>query len=103
MEFLTAMGKETVLLRGEKESEWFAEAMLRTLNLPKNVAKGDWRTKDWEALYGGLNDEVYELFEACMNLKLGLGDEAKLKKRIIEEATDVALYAMMLADKLSKD
>ena len=103
MDFLTVMGKETVMLRGEKEIGWFAERMLETLNLPKNVEKGQWCDKSWELLYSGLTGEVYELFEACMNLQLEKGENEKLRKRIVSEATDVALYAMFIADKLSKD
>jgi NTP pyrophosphatase (non-canonical NTP hydrolase) len=108
MEFLTVIGKETIKLRGDEEIEQFAEDMLSTLNLTKNASKGDWKDKRWEELFDGLKGEVYELFEACMRLQIAKGQgetfqNEKFKQRIVSEATDVALYAMFIADKLSKD
>jgi len=80
MDFLTVMGKETISLRGNTEIEWFAERMLDTLNFPKNVVKGEWKDKRWEELFEGLKGEIYELFEACMNLQLKKGEEANLRR-----------------------
>lgn len=78
--------------RGEKEVYAFAEAMIETLNLPKNAEKGGWGHLTYNSLLLRLEEEVQELREA-----IGKGDGVNAAS----EATDVGAFAMMLFEGLS--
>jgi hypothetical protein len=75
----------------------FSTAMEAKLDLPRNRAKGgpdQWRADSFESLIERLRQEVDELEEALDWQKVGDRDSA------IEEACDVANFAMMIWDKL---
>lgn len=88
--------------RGKAEVSAFAEKMLETMNLPKNASKGDWKSKKWIDLYHGLQEEVSELFFECMQYE-HYDKSNEIRKKIRNEAADVAIFAMMLADKLGRE
>lgn len=69
--------------------EWFVERMREKLAVPRNQEKGDWRGADTDYIFGLLMKEVMELHRAILT---GTG------MKVIEEAADVANFAMMLAD-----
>lgn len=70
---------------------WFAEQM--ELTLQKNDHKGGWSGITYSRLMSRLDDESRELFLALHNMDKLNGDT-----RVVEEATDVANFAMMIAD-----
>lgn len=79
--------------RGEKEVYAFAEAIIDTLNLPKNAAKGGWDSMNFGELMDRLQEEEAELNDALFN------DEGRnLDPK--SEATDVGAFAMMIFNKL---
>ena len=65
----------------------FAEAMEK--RLAQNDSKSGWEGCDVEYLLEALDEEVQELKNALITEK---------PKRILKEATDIANYAMMIAD-----
>lgn len=69
--------------------KWFAGEMCKTLGLPRNQAKAHWKDCSDEFLLHHLRTEVKELKWA-----LESGDPAL----ITHEATDIANFAMMIAD-----
>lgn len=71
--------------------KWFAEQMEATLK--KNDHKTGWVNDDWDELYDRLIEEAKELYAVC-------GKFTKDKSAIVGEATDVANFAMMIADRL---
>lgn len=70
-----------------EQVKWFAEQMEQTLK--RNDHKGGWDECTIPWLFGRLNDEVNELG----------GVESTDHENLIREATDVANFAMMIADK----
>ncbi len=67
----------------------FGEAMVLTLELPKNWDKGGWHGKDNEELYELLLREVKELKEAI---------ESGTAEDVARESVDVAEFVMMMWD-----
>lgn len=70
-------------------------ALWRTLNLPKNRCKGDWRNEDLRDLLELLRKEVSELEQSCWDYECGGGSS----DRVAAEAADVSAFAAMVADK----
>lgn len=81
------------MTREERESavDWFAERMKQKLRKPENEAKGGWREDSLRALWHRLREETDELFEA-------LDEDGVPWDHVIDEAADVANFAMMIAD-----
>ncbi|WAH38598.1 hypothetical protein [Alicyclobacillus dauci] len=86
---------------------WFAEHMEETLR--RNDHKGGWDDCSTRWLLSRLHEELDELAESmsgrcgcreadCPHVLLTPWDMAN-KDRVIQEATDVANFAMMIADK----
>ena len=71
-----------------KTVEWFAKEMDKELN--RNSHKGGWKGCGVERLYSGFLEETLELYEQIFKYHS--------KQGIIEEAIDVANFAMMIAD-----
>lgn len=73
---------------------WFAEQMESKLR--EHDDRDGWYDCDWQWLLSRLRDEVQELQTvlACMS---GFGHDQYAKK-VINEASDVANFAMMIAD-----
>lgn len=69
----------------------FAEAMERKLR--KNEHKGGWKDCTWDWLYSRMTDEMCELARAAR-----AADHDGSKRGLLEEAADVANFAMMIAD-----
>lgn len=88
------------------EVEAFAQAMER--KLLANDHKGGWRCDDPHALLDRLHDEAAELdnirhlMHACVirraEYPVGQGDPSIHAARVLDEAADVANFAMMIAD-----
>jgi hypothetical protein len=72
-----------------------AYALWRTLSLPKNAAKGDWRVHSLRELLDLAQREYEELFTAAWELECGKGTA----QRVIDEAADLGAFAAMIADK----
>jgi hypothetical protein len=72
----------------------FREVQLSKLNLPANVAKGDWRKLSLPELMALLKGEVEEC-ERALRSRDGIGVAAEY------ECADVANMAFMLWDKLN--
>lgn len=70
------------------EVQWFAEQM--ELTLRRNDHKGGWKDCDIDWLMERLEEEAKELFYSLQT--------PNSKESIISEATDVANFAMMIAD-----
>ncbi len=87
-------------MKVRKEVKWFSELMEEKLK--KNDHKGGWRdgdsTIDGYLIYR-LQDEVDELKE---KLRIESWVEPDGIKKITEECADVANFAMMIADLLTK-
>lgn len=81
--------------RGEKEVYAFAEAIIDTLNLPKNAKKDGWDSMGFGELMDRLKEEEAELNDA-------LFCEEGRNLNPSAEATDVGAYAMMIFDRLTK-
>lgn len=71
-----------------KTVEWFAKEMNKGLDCNSN--KGGWKGCGINYLYGRLIDEKLELHDQIFKYHS--------KQGIIEEAIDVANFAMMIAD-----
>lgn len=69
--------------------KWFASEMIKTLTLPRNMAKAHWSMATKDFLFDSLRAEVKELKWAMENGSTDL---------IVHEATDIANFAMMIAD-----
>lgn len=76
-----------------KQVEWFAEQMEKTLQ--RNDRKGGWDECDYEYLIQRLEEEVEELRELEGNPDVKGND-------IIRECTDIANFAMMIADQVRR-
>lgn len=81
-----------------EEVQWFAERLEDTLR--NNDHKGGWDNCTWSYLVSQLEGEIKELMDAlprnwymCGRDRSGVDPE-----EVIKEATDVAAYAMMIAD-----
>lgn len=83
-------------MRGQDEIRKFGKIMLSTLNLEKNTNKGDWSRMTWMEMMIHLKLEVDELYEECQKCAIVSDYDST---RVASEASDVALYAMFLADK----
>lgn len=73
-----------------EQVKWFADQMEQTLQ--RNDHKGGWDSCSFDYLLDRLEQETQELF---------LASEAptnNFRENIIREATDVANFAMMIAD-----
>lgn len=75
--------------------KWFRERMDRKLGLPQNLRKPAWRKDTNDVLLGRLHEETTELEDALADEFHGGKAEIEL---IIDEAADVANFAMMIAD-----
>ena len=90
------------------EVSWFARQMERTLR--KHDAKGGWDGCEISDLQCALKREVREMRQAIMFLRAAedraYRNNTQLRRskleRVIEEATDVANYAMMIADNTNR-
>lgn len=71
---------------------WFTRRMAEKLSRPKNVGKIHWTDCDEEFLRDRLKEELAEL-------ELALNAATYAPEQIIEEASDVANFAMMIADR----
>lgn len=71
----------------EEKVEWFAHQMIESLEV--NDRKGGWDQEDRCYLLRRLREEADELQDALIN-----GD----RDYIVREASDVANFAMMIAD-----
>jgi hypothetical protein len=69
--------------------KWFAGEMCKTLGLARNQAKAHWKDCTDECLLEMLKAEVDELEATLLTNETGT---------VIHEATDVANFAMMIAD-----
>ena len=88
-------------LRAERDAvrkpvRWFAEQMERKLKA--NDYKEHWSECEDEWLIERLGDECAELHRAYRSNRLP-SNRAKQQQCIIDEAADVANFAMMIADK----
>jgi hypothetical protein len=89
---------------GENEVKKFAEAMIETLNEPKNLAKGGWEGCSFNYLFGRLKDETDELYWAVNAIEQAKKSEfsqellKSIAKQLLKEATDIANFAMMIAN-----
>lgn len=87
-------------LRAHREIRHFAAAMLRTMNLPKNVAKGPIGNQEapLHVYRKHYEEERREIVEACDQFyHAGPDREAQIAalKRIEEESVDAANVAML--------
>ena len=85
------------------EVRWFAEKMEQTLRA--NDHKSGWGDCEFRWLLGRINEEVLELQLACNGLtgaeEIGKTTDCPIDgETIIREATDVANFAMMIADNI---
>lgn len=71
--------------------QWFVGQMLAKLRLPENQAKESWLSMSDRDLLFRLSDEVSELL---VSIQRGDPD-----REVIQEAADVANFAMFIADK----
>jgi hypothetical protein len=101
-DWATRLGKDvaTRILPVRKEIEWFAVEMEQTLR--DNDHKGHWSHCGYQYLTRRLHEEVLELNMALVETGR-FGDvhwtaHAEDRRRLIREATDVANFAMMIAD-----
>lgn len=81
--------------------EWFKGRMDAKLGLPKNLRKRTWRKDTDRDLFRRLGEESRELSEALDFKAIALYREdvtPEKIERIIDEAADVANFAMMIAD-----
>ncbi len=69
--------------------KWFAEQMEAALK--RNDHKGGWLNDTWDELHDRLLEEAKELRDECNSFPAD-------KEAIVKEATDVANFAMMIAD-----
>lgn len=94
--------EHTVLLRGSPPRDevlWFAGRMER--KLAANDHKGHWDNCDFGYLSRRLHQEAKELSRALQRLKSYAGTYPVAEKTVqgvIDEAADVANFAMMIAD-----
>lgn len=87
-------------MRGFKEIMWFAGRMLRKLSLNKH--KTGWEDISLNRLFTLLCDEKRELSQALNMYIYGYSHE-RFPQDVIDECTDVANYAMMIADNVRRE
>ena len=78
--------------------QWFGGRQMKKLMMPKNLSKGDraaWLAADENFLVSRLRDEVVELFAELI--------EGASPERVISECSDVANFALMLADRAAQN
>jgi hypothetical protein len=80
--------------RQEREAvvDWFAERMKAKLREPRNEAKGGWRDDGYLELMSRLSEE-------CRELETEICDPMGSIQMLVDEAADVANFAMMIADR----
>lgn len=83
-------------MRGRDEVKKFSKRMSQVLDLPKNAQKGDWNRLTWMQMVALLKEEVAELEAEC---QLAAHHEMEGNDELFNEAADVAIFAMFLADK----
>jgi len=80
--------------------KWFSERMEETLK--KNDHKAHWSTSNNIYLFNRLKEEIEELAELIADKNLEHKDiskeDSKTREYYINECTDIANFAMMLAD-----
>ncbi|MDQ7095962.1 hypothetical protein REC12_20415 [Desulfosporosinus sp. PR] len=86
-----------MMIDSREEVKWFAGEMEKTLR--ENDHKGGWNTCSQWHLIGRLREETIELEEVLHRARF---DKTRLTE-IIKEATDVANFAMMIADNALKE
>lgn len=80
----------------EAAVDWFADRMKRKLR--ENEHKGGWDKDGNFALLERLNEETQELDDAiCLTEDAGIDE--RFMEAVIDEAADVANFAMMIAEK----
>ena len=87
-------------IKPRQEVEWFARRMEQTLK--KNDWKGGWEQCDLEWLLKRCGDELGELKRNLEKFKVRKTASPKELERLIDEATDVENFAMMIADNSRK-
>lgn len=83
-------------MRGQAEVKKFGKRMIEVLNNPKNAQKGDWNRLTWMQMVTLLKEEVAELEAEC---QLASYEGSANQEELFNEAADVAIFAMFLADK----
>jgi len=83
-------------MRGRDEVKKFSKRMLQILNLPKNAEKGDWNRITWMNMLEMLKEEIAELEAEC---QIASHHDMEGNEELFNEAADVAIVAMFLADK----
>jgi hypothetical protein len=84
------------MMRGENEVKFFGRKMVETLNLPKNIDKGDWLEMSLAELKCKLAEEINELFT---EIEIAEANDFTGLVGITNESVDVANVAMMLREK----
>lgn len=90
---IAALEAQLAGLDGEVAILTFARIMAMKLHTAKNEAKGDWR-RDPQSAVEAIKTEWYELRKAA-----GLDTEPLDRQAVLEECADVALWAMICADR----
>lgn len=97
-------------MRGSREVELFSSAMLATLNIPKNSGKGSWLNMPRWRIWRKIFEESAEVFTAYLwlcwaevcherkNTYWTLMDVLEARRRLMEEAADLAVCVMFLSD-----
>lgn len=88
-------GTEVKKTKLRHEVQWFAEQM--ELTLRKNDHKGGWGSMKNMQLYERLKEESAELEQTLVATDVKRFNQIRFN-RVIREATDVANFAMMIAD-----
>ncbi len=79
-------------LEGEAAILAFARLLATKLHTPHNEAKGDWR-RDSTSAIDAIKTEWWELYQAAHDT------EPLDRQAVVDEACDVALWAMICADR----
>lgn len=83
----------------QKPLDWFRGRMAAKLGMAKNLRKRTWHKDMNEDLLSRLREETDELGDALADEFHGGKAE---REKIIDEAADVANFAMMIADNLNR-
>ena len=88
--------------------KWFGKKCRAKLAQPQNQRKSSWREMTFPQLMKRLREEVSELHDETKLYReyLGLSNAEsatiQFRQNVIDEAADVANFAMMIADKARK-
>lgn len=87
------------MTRAEREEavDWFAMRIKLKMREPRNEAKPCWLDDNFLGLDFKLRDELDELAEAIHAYELHQKATPEAMQAIIDEAADVAAFAMMIA------